>query len=60
LEPDRWLPSTKRIVRGLKEAQTEDERYALAEHVVARLKEHGDPWAEGQTDDIAKGCEGPH
>ena len=36
-------------MRGPKEALTEDERYALAEHVVAHLKEHGDPWAEGRT-----------
>jgi hypothetical protein len=31
-------------MRGLKEALTEDERYAVADHVVAQLKEHGDPW----------------
>jgi hypothetical protein len=23
---------------------TEHERYAVADHVVAQLKEHGDPW----------------
>jgi hypothetical protein len=30
--------------RGLKEALTENERYAVADHVVSQLKEHGDPW----------------
>jgi hypothetical protein len=28
---------------GLKEAMTEDERYAVADHVVSQLKEHGEP-----------------
>jgi hypothetical protein len=31
-------------VRGLKEGLTEDERYAVADHTVTQLKEHGDPW----------------
>ena len=38
------LRRARKIVRGLKEALTEDERYAVAEHVVSQLKEHGDPW----------------
>ena len=33
-----------KIVRGLKEGLTEDERYAVADHAVAQLKERGDPW----------------
>jgi hypothetical protein len=28
----------------VKEALTEDERYAVADHVISQLKEHGDPW----------------
>jgi hypothetical protein len=31
-------------VRGVRLALTERERYAVADHVVAQLKEHGDPW----------------
>jgi hypothetical protein len=38
------LRRARKIVRGLKEALTEDERYAVADHVVSQLKEHGDPW----------------
>jgi hypothetical protein len=29
---------------GLKEGLTEEERYAVADHAVAQLKDHGDPW----------------
>ena len=32
------------IVRGLKEAPSEEERYAVADHVVRQLRERGDPW----------------
>jgi hypothetical protein len=38
------LMRARRIVRGLKEGLTEDERYAVADHVVDQLKQHGDPW----------------
>jgi hypothetical protein len=31
-------------VRGLKQALTEDDRFAVADDVVAQLKDHGDPW----------------
>jgi hypothetical protein len=31
-------------VRGLKEALTDNKRYAVADHVISQLKEHGDPW----------------
>jgi len=33
-----------KIVRGLRQGLTEAERYAIADHVVAQLQEHGDPW----------------
>jgi hypothetical protein len=40
--------------RGLR--QGEDERYAVADHVVGQLKERGDPW---RLDDEAKIGSGP-
>jgi hypothetical protein len=38
------LRQSRKIVRGLKVGLSEDERYAVADHVVAQLKERGDPW----------------
>ena len=38
------LMKARKIIRGLKEGLTEDERYAVADHVVSQLKERGDPW----------------
>jgi len=37
-------PPFEPAIRGLKHGLTEDERYAVADHVVAQLKEHDDPW----------------
>jgi len=31
-------------MRGLREELTEEERYRVADDVVHRLKQHGDPW----------------
>jgi hypothetical protein len=31
-------------VRGLRDELTEEERYRVANDVVDRLKQHGDPW----------------
>jgi hypothetical protein len=39
------------IVRGLRQGLTEDERHAVADHVVSQLRERGDPW---RLDDEAK------
>ena len=39
------LRRSRKIVRGLKEGLTEDERYAVADHAVAQLKERGEPVA---------------
>lgn len=39
------LMRARKIIRGLKAGLTEEERCAVAEHVVRQLKEHGDPWA---------------
>ena len=38
------LRRARKIIRGLKDGLTEEERYAVADHVVAQLKERGDPW----------------
>ena len=38
------LRSARKLVRGLREEMTEEERYRVANDVVRRLKEHGDPW----------------
>jgi hypothetical protein len=38
------LMRARKIVHGLKDGLTEDERYAVADHVVDQLKQHGDPW----------------
>ncbi len=38
------LIRASKIVRGFRQALTEDERYAVADHVVSQLKENGDPW----------------
>jgi len=38
------LIRARKIVRGLRQGLSEEERYAVADHVVAQLKEHGDPW----------------
>ena len=38
------LRRSRKIIRGLKEGLTEEERYAVADQAVAQLKERGDPW----------------
>jgi hypothetical protein len=38
------LRQARKVVRGLKQGLSEQERYAVADHVVAQLKERGDPW----------------
>ena len=38
------LIRASKIVRGLRQALTEPERYAVADHVGTQLKRHGDPW----------------
>jgi hypothetical protein len=42
-----------KIVRGLRYGLTEDERYAVADLVVAQLREYGDPW--GLDEEAKKG-----
>lgn len=48
------LMRARKIVRGLKEGLTEEERYAVADHVVRQLNERGDSW---HLDDEATGRE---
>jgi hypothetical protein len=37
------LRRSRKIIRGLKEGMTEEERFAVADHAVAQLKQRGDP-----------------
>ena len=48
------LRRSRKIVRGLKEGLTEDERYVVADHSVAQLKERGDPWRLNEEAPAAK------
>jgi hypothetical protein len=50
------LRRASKIVRGLRQGLSEDDRYAVADHVVSQLKERGDPWC---LDDEAKPKRGP-
>jgi hypothetical protein len=38
------LRGARKLVRGLREGLNEDERYRVADDVVERLQQHGDPW----------------
>ncbi len=38
------LRGARKLVRGLRQELTEEERYRIADDVVHRLKQHGDPW----------------
>jgi hypothetical protein len=38
------LMRARKLVRGLRQGLSEDERYLVADDVVRRLQEHGDPW----------------
>ena len=38
------LMRARKLVRGLRQGLTEDERFAVADDVVQRLQDHGDPW----------------
>lgn len=50
------LRRASKVVRGLRQGLSEDERYAVADHVVSQLKERGDPW---DLEDDAKPGRGP-
>ena len=38
------LRGARKLVRGLRQGLSEEERFRIADDVVDRLKEHGDPW----------------
>jgi hypothetical protein len=38
------LKEARKIIRGLRQGLSEEERYQIADEVVNRLKQHGDPW----------------
>lgn len=38
------LTRARKVVRGLRQGLTEDERYRVADDVVQRLQRHVDPW----------------
>lgn len=38
------LMRARKLVRGLRQGLTEEERYLVADDVVHRLQQHGDPW----------------
>ena len=38
------LLRARKLVRGLRQGLSEEERFRVAEDVVDRLKLHGDPW----------------
>jgi hypothetical protein len=48
------LRQSRKMVRGLKEGLSEDERFAVADHVVDQLKERGDPWRLNEDQPTAK------
>ena len=48
------LRRSRKIIRGLKEGLTEEERFAVADHAVAQLKERGDPWRLNEEAPTAK------
>jgi hypothetical protein len=38
------LMGARKMVRGLRQGLSEEERFRVADDVVLRLKQHGDPW----------------
>jgi len=38
------LMRARKLVRGLRQGLSEDERYLIADDVVHRLQQHGGPW----------------
>jgi hypothetical protein len=38
------LRGARKLIRGLRQELTEEERYRVANDVVARLEQHGNPW----------------
>ncbi len=38
------LMRARKLVRGLRQGLSENERFLIADDVVQRLQQHGDPW----------------
>lgn len=53
------LIGARKLVRGLKAGLTEDERYRVADDVVLRLKQYGDPWHLSDEAPVGKGFSTP-
>ena len=47
------LRRSRKVIRGRKEG-TEEERFEVADHTVAQLKERGDPWRLDEEQPTAK------
>jgi len=55
------LMRARKLVRGLRQGLSEDERYLVADDVVHRLQQHGDPWrlSEEMPEATGKGHSSP-
>ncbi len=55
------LRGASKLVRGLRQGLTEEERYRVADDVVDRLQQRGDPWrlSEDLPDVTSKGYSTP-
>ncbi len=55
------LRGASKLIRGLRHGLTEEERYRVADDVVDRLQQHGDPWrlSEELPDVTGKGYSTP-
>jgi hypothetical protein len=42
------LRRARKLVRGLRQELSEEERFQVADDVVHQLQQHGDPWALSQ------------
>jgi hypothetical protein len=42
------LRRARKLVRGLRQGLSEEERFLVADDVVHQLQQHGDPWALSQ------------
>jgi hypothetical protein len=49
--------TARKIIRGLKDGPSEEERYAVADHVVRQLKERGESWAVRRRSKARKGAD---
>ncbi len=44
------LRRARKMVRGLRQGLSEDERFLVADDVLHQLQQHGDPWAIADRD----------